>query len=1006
MKIWGRKTSESGGHCVAKAAVAGASREELIREAIGSIAKVDRADRVGIWLEEGDGQGEDGAYANFRGIVWDRNTDATPVEWAQLSLESPFPEGLLTGARIIEQELGSASISSIIGPLMELQKAIWIPIEQKGHLRGVLLLGNRKKQPSLPREQAESAAAELTLAIELEEEQRIARLRHADINVARKVLAALGTPVSPDTILSDLMENCMESSIKGNGAGATFAVIGAVKEPESGAPSSTEVEFYSTGQADDWIRTVQSDPVATLWQQALETQRVIGSEPPASWARADVSRVVAIPLEAEGRSLGVLVAGLPRNATSLTTLERLELRASLAARVLVRRHREQELNRQAAWQQALLDAASEATVLLNRRGEILKISNSAQELFGKSKNEVVSDETNSAARKFFFELFRVDDQERIGSWLRRRMEQAGQESIELELHNGIGVWAHATVPKGTGFNIVTLERLHPQSAGTPAERSEAELRNVIEWLEEGVVLFDAQENVRAANTRFEQIIGLTPEESGSHKTLESLIQRLEVQAAEPGRFAERWRELARGIEGGIREELQMVRPSPRILERSARPMLDGVGRYLGRVEIYRDLSAQRVFQSKLLQTEKLAGLGQMMTGVAHELSNPLTSILGYAQRLLLRADSLGRSEEVRQIFQEAERASGILRQLLSSARESQPERRNVSLNQIVHRAVDLQRFSLAAEKIRVELALDPLLPPVRGDAAQLQQVLMNLIGNARQAIEEQGHGGKIRVRTMRNAEDRVRLEVEDDGPGIPRAIQARIFDPFFTTKPTGVGTGLGLSIVLSIVREHGGQVHVVNPPEGGTRFSVELPTARVNEEVEAQNEDGLRDLAERHKANAPLSHLTEHHLSAAKNSRVLVVEDEPTVARLIADVLEEEGFRVEVLLDGREALGRVGRESFDLIICDMKMPGMDGQHFYQMLERANNPLQKRFLFVTGDVVAPQTHEFLERNHLEHLSKPFRVEELTEKVRSVLYNNALKENGAAVAAGRNIARRNG
>src|SRR5262249_49716637 len=150
-----------------------------------------------------------------------------------------------------------------------------------------------------------------------------------------------------------------------------------------------------------------------------------------------------------------------------------------------------------------------------------------------------------------------------------------------------------------------------------------------------------------------------------------------------------------GIDGGVREELQMLRPVPRVLERSARPILDSVGR-LGRVEIYRDLTAQRVFQSKLLQTEKLAALGQMLTGVAHELSNPLTTILGYAQRLLTRKDAAGQSEEARQIYQESERASRILRQLLMHARETPPERRTLSLNQIVQRAMELRRFSLAA----------------------------------------------------------------------------------------------------------------------------------------------------------------------------------------------------------------------------------------------------------------------------------------------------------------------
>src|SRR5260370_408131 len=319
--------------------------------------------------------------------------------------------------------------------------------------------------------------------------------------------------------------------------------------------------------------------------------------------------------------------------------------------------------------------------------------------------------------------------------------------------------------------------------------------------------------------------GFTTVDAGKIKAVGGLIGRLQTHAAEPARFAERWRELARGIQGGVREELQMAHPSPRVLERAARPVVDLVGRQLGRVEVYRDLTAQRVFHSKLLQTEKLAALGQMVSGVAHELSNPLTSIMGYAQRLLARRDLPGRTDEVRQIYQEAERAGTILRQLLLNPRETLPERRPPSFNQIVHGVMDLHPFSLPAQKIRVQLDLAPALPSVHGDPGHLQQVLLNLMGNGRQALEQREESGTIWLRTKRIGERRVLLEVADNGPGIPPAILARIFDPFFTTKPAGVGTGLGLAIALSVVREHGGQVHALSPPQGGAVFQMELPVA-------------------------------------------------------------------------------------------------------------------------------------------------------------------------------------
>jgi len=399
---------------------------------------------------------------------------------------------------------------------------------------------------------------------------------------------------------------------------------------------------------------------------------------------------------------------------------------------------------------------------------------------------------------------------------------------------------------------------------------------------------------------------------------------------------------------------------------------------MGRIELYRDLTAQRVFQAQLLQTEKLAALGQMVTGVAHELSNPLTSILGYAQRLLLRNDAGRNFEELRKIFSEAERAGAILRRMLLASRETSPERRPVSLNQLVQRTIELQRFSLAAERIHLEVSLDAGLPNVLGDAGQLQQVLINLIGNSRQAIESQSNGGTIRVRTHRTEDNRVRLEISDSGPGISESIMARIFDPFFTTKPAGVGTGLGLAIVLSLVREHGGQVHVASPRGSGAVFTVELPVAerRAARGTEAMMTKILPTLVPNEARTVLLAR-------DAAVQRVLVVEDEPTVAQLIADVLRDEGFEVETLLDGRDAPEKILRGTFDLIICDMKMPNLDGQSLYDSLAPARKAVQARFLFVTGDVMGAKTQAFLVKNHVPHVAKPFRVEELLEKVHQVL-----------------------
>ena len=476
---------------------------------------------------------------------------------------------------------------------------------------------------------------------------------------------------------------------------------------------------------------------------------------------------------------------------------------------------------------------------------------------------------------------------------------------------------------------------------------------------------------------------------------DELVAILSPRAADPATFAAAWRELADRPGSGRREELHLAAPVSRTLERAVHVVRDAGGKPTGRIELYRDVTAQNALRSRVLRLEKLAALGELASGVAHELSNPLTSIVGYAQRLLVRHDGLKQREEIRRIFTEAERASSILRRMLLTARETPPERSLISINELVRRTVELQRFALAAQGISIELDLDPLVSAIYGDAGQLQQVLLNLLGNARQALERYKANGRILVRTARiDAEKRARIEISDNGPGIAEEILSRVFDPFFTTKPAGAGTGLGLAIVLGIVREHGGEVHVESSPGNGATFMIDLPASAGNQAGEGTPASTLFDSE---KAAPPARNFAAPRHAGVFTRTVLVVEDEPTVAQLIADVLHDEGFRVDTALNGREARRRAAAEEFDLIICDMRMPDFDGAHFYQALERAKSPLRQKFLFVTGDVLAEHTRKFLEQSRIPYVAKPFRVEELTEKVNQVLGGRDLVETSGRDAA---------
>ncbi|HEV2288912.1 MAG TPA: ATP-binding protein [Candidatus Acidoferrales bacterium] len=498
------------------------------------------------------------------------------------------------------------------------------------------------------------------------------------------------------------------------------------------------------------------------------------------------------------------------------------------------------------------------------------------------------------------------------------------------------------------------------------KRLQAELLSVLDGVRCGVLLVGAEGNIRFVNAHFGMLFELDAGALERLKDFQELWNMLQPRFEDPRAFPTPWRIFANGSGDAIYDELELVGEAPRILERYARPVLDEDGRKLGWLEIYRDITSQRNIQSKLEQTDKMAALGQLVSGIAHELNNPLTSIMGYAQLQLARNSAEAPGGEAKMIFEEAERARRIVKNLLFFARQAEPERTRADINAIIERTVSLRGYELRVENITVSCELAPDLPATLADPFQLQQVVLNLLVNAEQAILEGRGQGRIRIRTRKVSEDRLTIEVFDNGPGIPPEVASRIFDPFFTTKPPGVGTGLGLSIVYGIVEQHGGEVTFENLRGGGTKFKVDLPITAVPD-AEAPVDMAMN-------ADTPRK---------AASSRVLVVEDEPTVAQLVADVLRNEGHRVDTVLDSPEGLAWIARNHYDLIICDLRMPRLDGPAFYDALVRNGNSAQHRILFITGDTLGPHTADFLKSHQLPYLAKPFLVEELKLAVCRVL-----------------------
>jgi PAS domain S-box-containing protein len=373
---------------------------------------------------------------------------------------------------------------------------------------------------------------------------------------------------------------------------------------------------------------------------------------------------------------------------------------------------------------------------------------------------------------------------------------------------------------------------------------------------------------------------------------------------------------------------------------------------------------------QLLQAEKMAALGQTISGVAHELNNPLATILSWAERLSQRKgldDPIRRGLET--ILSESERAARIVRNLLTFARKRQTTRAMVDVNQVVRETLALRSYEQRVSNITILDALAAGLPQVFADGHQIQQVLLNLIINAEQAMLTANGRGTLVVRTWHDVNhESVVLEINDDGPGIPDELQPKIFDPFFTTKEVGKGTGLGLTVAYAIVQEHGGRIRLESNPKIGASFYVELPVSGGK------------------LPPAPLSRgRLDGHPEAVPGASILVVEDETKLANAVVDALRDAGYVVDHAPDGEEAFVRINAATtpYDLVICDLKMPKVDGKMFYRRLSTNVPTLAKRVIFVTGDVAGTDAEEFLDESGCRWLAKPFRLGDLLRAVREGL-----------------------
>jgi C4-dicarboxylate-specific signal transduction histidine kinase/CheY-like chemotaxis protein len=370
-------------------------------------------------------------------------------------------------------------------------------------------------------------------------------------------------------------------------------------------------------------------------------------------------------------------------------------------------------------------------------------------------------------------------------------------------------------------------------------------------------------------------------------------------------------------------------------------------------------------QSQLVQGEKMTAVGLLVSGVAHELNNPLTGVIGFSQLLLMSNTDEKIRRRLQTINREAERCKKIVHNLQTFARKHKPEKDYIGVNGILEQTLELRSYQLNVDNIKVVTDLEPQLPKTMADYYQLQRVFLNIIINAHQAMASAGDEGELILRT-RSRGDTIVVQIEDDGPGIAPENLGKLFDPFFTTKEVGQGTGLGLSICYGIVEEHRGRLSVDNSATGGAIFTVELPIIQ----------------PETHETDEP-EEIAVPEAKEVPRRNILVVDDETAIIEILHQLLSSEGHRVDTAVNGNVAWRKIQNEQYDLVISDLKMPGMSGQELHAKVREWNRELSKRFIFATGDILNSETHRFLDESGNCYLQKPFELDALRQAVNDAL-----------------------
>lgn len=677
----------------------------------------------------------------------------------------------------------------------------------------------------------------------------------------------------------------------------------------------------------------------------------------------------------------ILVANLMLNRSKKRDVTLAETEARLAERErsdVLEREKNQQLWESEARARSIIETAQDAFIAMDEGGSIIEWNLQAETLFGWSRSEVLGQKVRDT---IIPSQYLDANHCSVEYFLTRNEGSAPEVRPELLVlrRDGQEFYAEASISAvEIGSKRVFNAFIRDVTKRREVLEEVRRLALAVEQTRNGVATMDLDGDITFANPAMERMFGYEPGEM-----LGMGVRSLHAESERDSVAREIFEATMTGGWSGPPIVMQRKAGEEFFCKFHTSIMKDSDGQPVGMVVIASDVTENmmaqealrasqkeavtaleelRVTQESLVQAEKLSAIGELVAGVAHELNNPLTGVVGFSE-LLLRTDLTPEVRgNVEHIALEANRASTIVQNLLSFARKQRGAHEPVDLNDLIRAAAEMKGHELQVSNI--QLVLDPAedLPAVLGDYGQIQSVVMNLITNAQDAIVETHGSGVVEIKTMR-VDETVRITVTDDGPGVKPEHLHRLFDPFFTTKGVSKGTGLGLSICHGIVTRHQGRMWVESKYGEGCTFIVEFPAASEKEKVMRTEES--------------------QQTFAPQGARALVIDDEESVRSLLVKVLSTDGYEVENASGGQQALDILDKAEFDVILVDMKMPGMSGQEFYNQLVERKPKMASQTLFVTGDTIDPDTAEFLDRSGRSALAKPFSLEELEKMVADIV-----------------------